>query len=104
MISLEVVGRWENLMKRFVSITLAFAAFSGIVLITSVIAQTSAVVAQTQEDAASKRQAPRVTLRQPRPLAKWTECAPDDRKCEVERKLKGLVFDPREVPRKGKGF
>jgi hypothetical protein len=93
-------------MKRFVSIAPAFAAFSGIVLITSVIAQTSAVVAQTQEDAASKRQAPPVRTRgitpRPRPLAKWTECAPDDRKCEVKRKLKGVVFDP--VPRKGKGF
>jgi hypothetical protein len=93
-------------MKKFVSITLAFAAFSGIVLITSLIAQISAVVAQTQEDAASKREAPHVRTRpgQPRPLAKWTECARDDRKCEVERKLKGLVFDPREVPRKGMGF
>ena len=93
-------------MKRFVSITLAFAAFSGIVLITSLVVQTSAVVAQTQEDAASKRQTPHVRTRpgQPRPLAKWTECAPDDRKCEVERKLEGLVFDLREVPRKGKGF
>jgi hypothetical protein len=79
------------------------------VLITSVIAQTSAVVAQTQEDAGTKRQAPpvrprEITPRQLRPLAKWTECAPDDRKCEVERKLKGVVFDPREIPRKGKGL
>jgi hypothetical protein len=89
--------------------TTLLGAICAFVVITSVIAQTSAVVAQTQEAAASKRQAPpvrtrEITPRQPRPLAKWTECAPDDRKCEVERKLKGVVFDPREVPRKGKGF
>jgi hypothetical protein len=98
-------------MKRFASIALAFAAFSGIALIVSVIAQTSSVVAQTQEDAASTplppaRQAPpsrsAITTYESRKIA---QCAPDDRKCEVEHKLKGLVFDPREVsPRKGKGF
>jgi hypothetical protein len=92
-------------MKTFVSITLAF---SGIVLITSAIPQTSAVVAQTQEDAPPlppRRQAPpsrpERTVRSPsRPSPSFTECAPDDRKCEVERKLKGLGSDPG----KGEGF
>jgi hypothetical protein len=37
-------------MKTFVLVTRAFAVFSGIVLITSVIAQTSAAMAQTQEN------------------------------------------------------
>ena len=94
-------------MKGFVSITLAFAAFSGIVLITSVIAQTSAVVAQTRENEASKPP-PRGLPLSSRELASErhrradapSQCAPDDRKCEVERKLKGRVSDPV----KGKGF
>ena len=76
--------------------------FSGIVLITSVIAQTSAVVAQTQEDAPllpPRRQTPpsrpeRAVRSLSRPSPSFTECTPDDRKCEVERKLKGPVFDP----------
>jgi hypothetical protein len=87
-------------MKTFV--TRAFAVFSGIVLITSVIAQNSAVVAQTQEDAPPlppRRQAPpsrpeRTMRSPPRPSLSLSECAPHDRKCEVERKLKGPVFDP----------
>jgi hypothetical protein len=100
-------------MKTFVSITLAF---SGIVLITSVIAQTSAVMAQTQENAPGERREPREPPPAPplsRPSPAATECASDDRKCEVERKL-GLVNDrllPPQVPppqsfdpRKGRGF
>jgi hypothetical protein len=90
------------------SITLAF---SGIVLITSVIAQTSAAVAQTQENAPSERRGPLPARPLSRPSLAATECAPDDRKCEVERKL-GLVNDilsplppPRSFdPRKGRGF
>jgi hypothetical protein len=95
-------------MKTFVSITFAF---SGIVLITSVIAQTSTAMAQTQENATSER-------REPRPSPAVIECAPDDRKCEVEQKL-GPVNDrlmppqlpppqlrpvPPFDPRKGRGF
>jgi hypothetical protein len=54
----------RNLMKRFASITLAFAAFSGIVLITSVIAQTSAVVARRRRmQPASARRPLRVLFR-----------------------------------------
>jgi hypothetical protein len=100
-------------MKTFVSITLAF---SGIVLITSVIARTSAAMAQTQENAPSERREPQEPPPAPplsRPSLAATECEPDDRKCEVERKL-GLVNDrllPPQVtppqpfdPRKGRGF
>jgi hypothetical protein len=95
-------------MKTFVSITLAF---SGIVLITSVIAQTSAAMAQTQENAPSERREPPPARPLSRPSPVATECAPDDRKCEVERKL-GLVNDilsplppPRPFdPRKGRDF
>jgi hypothetical protein len=97
-------------MKTFVSITLAF---SGIVLVTFVISQTSAVVAQTQENAASERREPPPTRPLSRPYPAVIECAPDDRKCEVERKL-GPVNDrllppqlPRPQPfdpRKGRGF
>jgi hypothetical protein len=90
-------------MKTFVSITLAFAALSGIVLITS-----SNVVAQTEENAAGKHRGPARPhilgrpLQRPSPAVKAATCAPDDRKCEVERKL-GLVNDPFD-PRKGVGF
>jgi hypothetical protein len=100
-------------MKTFVPIMLAF---SGIVLITSVIAQTSTARAQTQENAPSERREPREPpparpLLRPSPAA--IECAPDDRKCEVEQKL-GPVNDrllpaqlppvPPFDPRKGRGF
>jgi hypothetical protein len=83
-------------MKTFVSITLAFG---GIALITSVIAQTSVVVAQTQENAA-KRLEPPPARPLSRPYPAVIECAPDDRKCEVERKL-GPVNDrllPPQLP------
>jgi hypothetical protein len=95
-------------MKAFVSITLAF---SGIVLIISVIAQTSNAMAQTQENASSERREPSPARPLSRPYPAVIECAPDDRKCEVERKL-GPVNDQRyPLPpprpfdlRKGRGF
>jgi hypothetical protein len=70
----------------FYSSAIAFAASSGIVLtITPVAAHVT-------------RDKPRAGIQQTqtiRPLVrKMAQCAPDDRKCEVERKLKGLVFDP----------
>ena len=90
-------------MKGLVAIALAFAAFSRIDPITSAIAQTSAVVAQTQENAPSRpprREAPPPRVTRP------SECAPDGRKCEGKRKLKGVVSDPLPTfePRKGVGF
>jgi hypothetical protein len=56
--------------------------------------------------ASSKRQAPSRGVPLSRPYPAFTECAPDDRKCEVEHKLKGRVSDPLRVfdPRKGVGF
>ena len=97
-------------MKTFVSITLAFVAIGGIVLITPAIAQT----VDTQENAAGRRPVPAGPPRRPSPaVTAANECAPDDRKCEVERKL-GLVNDPLRPPhlpppqpldpRKGRGF
>jgi hypothetical protein len=97
-------------MKKFVLVTLAFAVFSGIV-----IAQTSAVMAYARENVARKppphahpfssrpqrgssatagERARERHHRADAPSRKIAQCAPDDRKCEVERKLKGLVFDP----------
>jgi hypothetical protein len=66
----------DHLGRTPMKIALALAAFVGMVLaITPVAAQTRAVEA----------------LRKSKPLA---ACAPSDRKCEVERKLKGQVYDP----------
>jgi hypothetical protein len=107
-------------MKRVVSIRLAFAAFSGIVPITSALAQTSVVVAQTRENAvstplpsprplsqssrgssaAARERARKRHQRADSPSREMPQCAPDDRKCEVEHKLKGLGSDPG----KGDGF
>jgi hypothetical protein len=120
MISLEFVGRGlrqlgSNFMKRFVLVALTFAAFNGIVLITCVIAQTAGVLAHTREKVASKPLPPVRPLfsrpsrglstaageqardrhhRADPPSDEMTQCRPNDRKCEVERKLKGPVSDP----------
>jgi hypothetical protein len=72
----------------------AFAAFSGIFLaIASVAAQTSAVA---REKAPPRKPLPTAQRTQAvrAPLRVMPQCAPDDRKCEVERKLKGQVSDP----------
>ena len=85
------------------AIALASAAFSRIVLITSAIGQTSAVVAQTQENARTRP--PRLEAPPPR-VTRPSECAPDGRKCEGKRKLKGEVSYPLPTfdPRKRAGF
>jgi hypothetical protein len=85
---------WRNtqMQASLYSNWLAFAAFSGFLAITPVAAHTSAVVHHSREKAT--RSKPR-TQAVRAPLREMPRCAPDDRKCEVERKLKGQVSDPR---------
>jgi hypothetical protein len=79
----------------FYSMAFAFAAFSWVVpAITPVAAQTSAVAAHGRDNVSEPAARARRTRSIRAPFREMAHCAPDDRKCEVERKLKGTVYDP----------
>jgi hypothetical protein len=79
------------------SIAFALVAFSEIVLaIIPVAAQTRTNGAHGRENVTRGKPLAGVRRTQPirAPFRETAQCAPDDRKCEVERKLKGKVYDP----------
>jgi hypothetical protein len=78
----------------FSSIALAFVAFSGTApAITPAAANTPSVVAHARGNVTKSKPltGARRTIRTP--SHEVAQCAPDDRKCEVELKLKGSTYD-----------
>ncbi len=78
------------------SIVIAMVAFTGIVpAINPASARTSTVAAHGRENVTKSKPLPSVrrTKATRAPLRETAQCAPDDRKCEVEQKLKAQVHD-----------
>lgn len=75
------------------SAALAFAVCGSAPAIAPVAARPSAIVAHARESVA-KSKPPNAARRPIRPPSREAaQCAPDDRKCEVELKLKGSTYD-----------
>jgi hypothetical protein len=91
--------RRASMKASFSSIVLAFAAFCGSTPATTpvaaktAVAKTPAIVAHPRENVAKNKPqtAARRTIRPP--VREVTQCAPDDRKCEVDSKLRGSTYD-----------